>query len=157
MCFPSLRIPAAGFVASLSKLMPRAYSIASVEPKFTLVGGQNIPVTDLVLEVVEFETGPFLAEETEPKMRKGVASNFLTRLPIGELIFLECELRRIFRLHADTPTNSIFGPRHNARVRFGQNSIANAHILCKLKFNFFFSYFNFLVLIFGNLQNLMFR
>ena len=26
----------AGFVASLSKLMPRAYSIASVEPKFTL-------------------------------------------------------------------------------------------------------------------------
>jgi len=83
MCFPSLRIPAAGFVASLSKLMPRAYSIASVEPKFTLVGGQNIPVTDLVLEVMEFETGPFLAEETEPKMRKGVASNFLTRLPIG--------------------------------------------------------------------------
>ena len=85
MCFPSLRIPAAGFVASLSKLMPRAYSIASVEPKFTLVGGQNIPVTDLVLEVMEFETGPFLAEETEPKMRKGVASNFLTRLPIGKL------------------------------------------------------------------------
>ena len=75
----------AGFVASLSKLMPRAYSIASVEPKFTLVGGQNIPVTDLVLEVMEFETGPFLAEETEPKMRKGVASNFLTRLPIGKL------------------------------------------------------------------------
>ena len=61
------------------------YSIASVEPKFTLVGGQNIPVTDLVLEVMEFETGPFLAEETEPKMRKGVASNFLTRLPIGKL------------------------------------------------------------------------
>ena len=25
MCFPSLRIPAAAFVASLSKLMPRAY------------------------------------------------------------------------------------------------------------------------------------
>ena len=85
MCFPSLRIPAAGFVASLSKLMPRAYSIASIEPKFNLVGGQNIPVTDLVLEVVEFETGPFLAEETEPKMRKGVASNFLMHLPIGKL------------------------------------------------------------------------
>ena len=60
-----------------------AYSIASIEPKFALVGGQNIPVTDLLMEVVEFETGPFLAEETEPKMRKGVASRFLTDLPIG--------------------------------------------------------------------------
>ena len=62
-----------------------AYSIASIEPKFALVGGQNIPVTDLLMEVVEFETGPFLAEETEPKMRKGVASRFLTDLPIGWL------------------------------------------------------------------------
>ena len=83
ICFPSLRIPAAAFVASLSKLMPRAYSIASIDPKFALVGGQNIPVTDLLLEVVEFETGPFLPQDTEPKLRKGVASNFLTRLPIG--------------------------------------------------------------------------
>ena len=64
-----------------------AYSIASIEPKFALVGGQNIPVTDLLMEVVEFETGPFLAEETEPKMRKGVASRFLTDLPIGWLNF----------------------------------------------------------------------
>ena len=40
------------------------------------------------MEVVEFETGPFLAEDTEPKMRKGVASRFLTDLPIGWLTFL---------------------------------------------------------------------
>ena len=64
------------------------YSIASIDPKFSLVGGQNIPVTDLLMEVVEFETGPFLPEDTEPKMRKGVASRFLTDLPIGWLTFL---------------------------------------------------------------------
>ena len=61
-----------------------------------LVGGQNIPVTDLVLEVMEFETGPFLAEETEPKMRKGVASNFLTRLPIGKLKCFHVFRKRTF-------------------------------------------------------------
>ena len=37
------------------------------------------------MEVVEFETGPFLPEDTEPKLRKGVASRFLTDLPIGWL------------------------------------------------------------------------
>ena len=57
--FPSLKIPAAILVATLTKMMPRAYSLASISPKFALVGGQNIPVTDLLLEVLEFETGPF--------------------------------------------------------------------------------------------------
>ena len=57
--FPSLKIPAASLVASLTKMMPRAYSIASIDPRYSLVGGQNIPVTDLLLEIAEFETGPF--------------------------------------------------------------------------------------------------
>lgn len=82
MTFPSLKIPAAVFVASLPKMMPRAYSIASIDPKFALVGGQNIPVTDILLEICEYETGPFL-DETQAKKRKGLASNFLTQLPIG--------------------------------------------------------------------------
>ena len=70
------------------KWVSTVYSIASIDPKFALVGGQNIPVTALLTEVVEFETGPFLAEETEPKMRKGIASRFLTDLPIGKLTYL---------------------------------------------------------------------
>ncbi len=57
--FPSCKIPAASLVASLTKLMPRPYSIASISPKLALVGGQNIPVADVLLEVCEMEIGPF--------------------------------------------------------------------------------------------------
>lgn len=83
--FSSIKIPAASLVATLPKLIPRAYSIASIDPKFSLVGGQNIPVTDLVLETIEFEAGHFLPDQqqVDKPIRKGVCSGFLTRLPIG--------------------------------------------------------------------------
>ena len=82
-CFVfSLRIPAASFVASMNKLTSRAYSVASIEPKSTLVGGQNIPITDLLIEMVEYETG-ITQNDGSLKRRKGVCTSFLSRLPVG--------------------------------------------------------------------------
>ena len=81
--FPSIKIPAAALVASLSKLMPRTYSIASIDPKLSSFNGKKIVTTDLLLDVVEFNSGPFLSNESPPELRKGVASNFLIQLPIG--------------------------------------------------------------------------
>ena len=77
-----LKIPAGSFVASMSKLIPRAYSIASIEPRYALVGGQNIPVTDILLEVVQFSSGPF-QENEEICDKTGVCSNYLMKLPVG--------------------------------------------------------------------------
>ena len=82
-------------MASLPKLLPRPYSIASFDPKPVLFKGQEILLTDILINVVEFKSGPFLVHEPEPKpepepeLRKGVASNFLTELPIGGK-FLSC-------------------------------------------------------------------
>ena len=84
-----LQIPAASFLASLPKLLPRSYSIASFDPKPVLFKGQEILFTDILINVVEFKSGPFLVHEPDPKLRKGVASNFLTKLPIGGK-FLSC-------------------------------------------------------------------
>ena len=82
--FPKLKIPAASLVASLNKLIPRAYSVASIDPKYSLFGDQNIPVTDLMVEMVEYETGiPSLSQPNQFKRRKGVCTSFLARLPIG--------------------------------------------------------------------------
>ena len=66
----------------MSKLIPRAYSIASIEPRYALVGGQNIPVTDILLEVVQFSSGPF-KENEEICNKTGVCSNYLMKLPVG--------------------------------------------------------------------------
>ena len=66
---PSLKIPAASFVTSLPKLMSRTYSVASIDPKFSFIGEENIPVSDILIEVVEFASGPFLPEDTEPQLR----------------------------------------------------------------------------------------
>lgn len=66
----------------MSKLIPRAYSIASIEPRYALVGGQNIPVTDILLEVVQFSSGPF-QENEEICDKTGVCSNYLMKLPVG--------------------------------------------------------------------------
>ena len=47
-----------------------------------LFEGQEILFTDILINVVEFKSGPFLIHQPEPKLRKGVASEFLTELPI---------------------------------------------------------------------------
>ncbi len=73
--FKSIRIPAAVLIASLNKLMPRAYSVASAEPKRTLVSGRSIPVVDVLFELVE--------TETEFGVKKGVCTDFMNRLDIG--------------------------------------------------------------------------
>ena len=84
-----LQIPAASFLASMPKILPRPYSIASFDLKPVLFKGQEILFTDILIHVVEFKSGPFLVHETEPSLRKGVASNFLTKLQIGGK-FLSC-------------------------------------------------------------------
>lgn len=81
--FPSLRIPASFFVARMKKLMPRPYSVASIYPKFSLVGGQNIPVTDLLIEACKFQAGPF-QDNAAFETRNGVASNFMVNMQSGQ-------------------------------------------------------------------------
>lgn len=49
--------------------MSRTYSVASIDPKFSFIGEENIPVSDILIEVVEFASGPFLPEDTEPQLR----------------------------------------------------------------------------------------
>ena len=49
--------------------MSRTYSVASIDPKFSFIGEENIPVSDILIEVVEFASGPFLSEDTEPQLR----------------------------------------------------------------------------------------
>ena len=66
----------------MNKLTSRAYSVASIEPKSTLVGGQNIPITDLLIEMVEYETG-ITENDGNLKKRKGVCTSFLSRLSVG--------------------------------------------------------------------------
>lgn len=83
-CFPSLSIPAGYFVASMRKMMPRPYSVASISPQFARVGRQTIPVTDLLIETCEFETGPFSKLEKNSKLRRGVTSNYLIGMQIGQ-------------------------------------------------------------------------
>ena len=82
--FPSLKIPAACLVQSLPKLKPRSYSVASIDPQFKSFGNKNIPVADLMVEMIEFKTGfKDGLQSNQFLTRKGVCSGFLDRLPIG--------------------------------------------------------------------------
>ncbi len=78
--FPSLRIPASVLIASLNKLLPRPYSVASVDPKNALVSGKYVPITDILFETV---THDYVTEAGDVRQKKGVCTDFLLNLPIG--------------------------------------------------------------------------
>jgi len=100
--FPSLQLPAAVLVGSLNKMMPRAYSTASVHPQTLSIGGKPVKVVDLLLEVNQFATGPFSkSSASAPQMRKGVTSAFLTRIPIGSAFLTYHNDNDLFRMPND--------------------------------------------------------
>ena len=101
--YPSLKVPAACLVGTLHKLKPRAYSVASIDPQFTFFGIKNIPVTDLMVEMVEYKTG-FKADSQSNQFitRKGVCTSFLDRLPIGGKFLSYHHANAVFRMPHDS-------------------------------------------------------
>ena len=101
--FPSLKVPAACVVGTLHKLKPRSYSVASIDPQFTFFGTKKIPVTDLMVEMVEYEAG-FKEDSNSNQFqkRKGVCSNFLDRLPIGGKLLSYHHSNAVFKMPDDS-------------------------------------------------------
>ena len=83
--FPSLKITAKCFLASLKKLMARTYSVSSIKKKLTY-DGKSMTCVDLLIELAQFEAGPF--DDTDFLIiRKGICSSFLEKLSTGSKLF----------------------------------------------------------------------
>ena len=101
--FPSLKVPAACLIGTLHKLKPRAYSVASIDPQFTFFGIKNIPVTDLMVEMLEYETGfKDNLQSDQCETRKGVCTSFLDRLPIGGKFLSYHHANAVFKMPDDS-------------------------------------------------------
>ena len=118
--FPSLKITAKSFLASLKKLMARTYSVSSIEKKLTY-DGKSMTCVDLLIELAQFEAGPF--DDTDFLIiRKGICSSFLEKLSTGSKL-LTCHQATDFFKESNsfTPVFMVAAGSGIAPFRYSRN------------------------------------